>query len=534
MRLLLRMLICFLGISVQVWSAEKDMYDDADIAYMKTHFGEQEFLPEGGLLLREGQHLPKLVWHNSKLVGTVLEDTKIPTQWFDADFNAVNVANKPGRYYVYGEAPAPQGPPLRRAMTCYCVPSDVDLRAIAEKTISVTTDVKEAAIDSVIQSWRTTEDGVVMLAGLIEEGEEPARVGQWHMENATRHVQLKRKLMGLDAQAPVSVGMRSISSQPAPVLRTGSLEEAQVTTAQVQALREKLDAWYEDAQQPTAVVVARHGVIVFEKGYGLLDDKPVTVDTPMLLHSAMKPLMGLQLAMYVDRGFVDLDDPMGQYLQDFNAERDQNLTFRAGHVHATGIHFPWSLAFKRLFYFHTWHESLIAHCPREWDPGAKHRYGVVGVILSVRALELMRGLNYWDAMERDLFNPLGIENIYPGGTGFSAENLARVGLLLDNKGKYGSWEAFSEETYHKIVPTDLTTYFPEINKTYGIGLQSYAERLGPNSYGHAGGCGTQLMVDPENHVVFAMVRNDRGEDYQSHFADVMALLKTWGAKHLGQ
>ena len=83
-------------------------------------------------------------------------------------------------------------------------------------------------------------------------------------------------------------------------------------------------------------------------------------------------------------------------------------------------------AFSRLFYFRTWQESLIAHCPREWAPGTKHRYGVVGIILAIRALELMIGKNYWHAMGCELFAPLGIKNTLPGGTGFSAENLARL------------------------------------------------------------------------------------------------------------
>jgi hypothetical protein len=30
-----------------------------------------------------------------------------------------------------------------------------------------------------------------------------------------------------------------------------------------------------------------------------------------------------------------------------------------------------------------------------------------------------------------------MRNVLPGGTGFSAENLARIGVLLDNRGKYG-------------------------------------------------------------------------------------------------
>ncbi len=80
-------------------------------------------------------------------------------------------------------------------------------------------------------------------------------------------------------------------------------------------------------------------------------------------------LIGLQLATYVDRGLLRLDEPIGNYLPDFDTPRDRNLTFRAGHVHATGIHFPWDLAFSRLFYFHTWNERLIAHCKREWLPG---------------------------------------------------------------------------------------------------------------------------------------------------------------------
>ena len=158
-------------------------------------------------------------------------------------------------------------------------------------------------------------------------------------------------------------------------------------------------------------------------------------------------------------------------MPEFNTSKDRNLTFRSVHVHATGIHFPWSLAFSRLFYFHTWNEALIAHCEREWEPGAKHRYGVVGVILSVRALEILRGRNYWDAMERDLFEPLGIRNVLPGGKGFSAENLARVGVLLDNRGKYGNWEVISEETHQAILPKSLKPFLPELDMKYGIGFK---------------------------------------------------------------
>lgn len=75
-------------------------------------------------------------------------------------------------------------------------------------------------------------------------------------------------------------------------------------------------------------------------------------------------LIGLQLATSSTADFCGWTSPIGNYLPDFDTPRDRNPTFRAGHVHATSIHFPWDLAVSRLFYFHTWNESLIAYGKR--------------------------------------------------------------------------------------------------------------------------------------------------------------------------
>ena len=499
---------------------------------LRERFGEQQFRPSSGFLLRVGQRLPELHWEQPELVATVVDHSSIPTRWFNQEFDRVAFAQRPGRYFVYGEAPTPDGPPLRRAMTCCCIELDANLENIARDWILLSqndVDPRPATVTAVVRRWQTTEEGAVELAAFLEAERQavPSRIGQWQMEDATRHERLKRKLIGLDRKPTVRVSARRLPGSSAPVLRQGSLSEASVSKARVASVERKLDEWYRDSGEPMAIVIARNGAIVVAKGFGSLGGKPVTVDTPMLLHSAMKPLLGIQLAMYVDQGVVQWDEPMGNYLPDFNTPHDRMLTFRAGHVHVTGIHFPWDLAFSRLFYFHTWHESLIAHCKREWEPGARHRYGVVGIILSVRALELLRGRNYWDAMERDLFSPLGIQNVLPGGTGFSAENLARVAVLLDNRGKYGEWEVISEPTYKAILPTSLQPYFPQTNLTYGIGLRDASRHLGAGSYGHGGGCGTQLIVNPRKHLVVAMVRNDRGKNYDQHFSETMALLREW-------
>ena len=42
------------------------------IAYIKDHFGEMQFKPEGGFILRKGQPLPDLVWDEPEVASALL------------------------------------------------------------------------------------------------------------------------------------------------------------------------------------------------------------------------------------------------------------------------------------------------------------------------------------------------------------------------------------------------------------------------------------------------------------------------------
>lgn len=490
------------------------------ITYIKDHFGEMNFRPEGGFVLRKGEPLPKLVWDEPEVAAALLENATIPTRWFDSDFNEVTTAEKIGRYYVYGEAPAPEGSPLYRAMTCCCLEKNEDLTMLAVYLCPF--DPRRAT--DIAKGWVESEEAVITLCGKLDSKPpyEPERPGQWHMENASVHVRLKRKIRNITA-APVQVKARKIEGEPAPILSAGKIELTESDLHFKAKMEDVFRRWYESSGEPMSVVVAREGNVIVSKGYGEVVGKPVTVNTPMFIHSAMKPIMGLQLAMYVDRGIIELDEPIGNYLPEFDTLRDKNLTFRVAQTHTTGIQFPWSLAFDRHFYFHPWHEALIAKCPRDWAPGDRYQYGCVGMSLSVRALETVTGKNYWQAMEEQLFQPLGIEDMYPGGTGFSAEDLARLGILVANKGKYGSWELFSENAYEAIIPVQLQEYIPNLDepRMRGIGFATMA----PGFYGHSGGSGTRLLVDPDSQIVFAMTRMHPDDKFKEFNKEALSLLE---------
>ncbi|MDF1746092.1 MAG: hypothetical protein P1V19_20500, partial [Gimesia sp.] len=142
-------------------------------AKLKERFGEQQFAPAGGFILTQGQKLPDLVWEQPQLVARVVEQPRIPTRWFNERFEEVQTAHEPGRYYVYGEAPVPDGPVLRRAMTCCCVGKDVALEELAEKRLlsrKLVPSSDRSADDAValVRHWQKSEAGAVELAALLE------------------------------------------------------------------------------------------------------------------------------------------------------------------------------------------------------------------------------------------------------------------------------------------------------------------------------------------------------------------------------
>ena len=91
--------------------AANELQGVAQETELRERFGEQQFGPQGGFVLRQGQKLPNLVWEHPDLVSTVVDDPKIPTRWFNDRFEEVQVAREPGRYYAYGRSAGSRWPP---------------------------------------------------------------------------------------------------------------------------------------------------------------------------------------------------------------------------------------------------------------------------------------------------------------------------------------------------------------------------------------------------------------------------------------
>jgi len=181
---------------------------------------------------------------------------------------------------------------------------------------------------------------------------------------------------------------------------------------------------------PGAVVVIGHdGKVVFHQAYGSrklagepgLDGspapaEPMTEDTIFDMASLTKPLATATAVMQLyEQGMVQFDDPVQQYLPDFNTANDPQrakvtvrmlLTHTSGETGDVDLKDPWGL--EAADKSEGIHRALTT--PLESVPGAVFRYSDINYILLGALIEKVTGEPEDVYVQQHVFAPLGMED----------------------------------------------------------------------------------------------------------------------------
>ncbi|HEV8132816.1 MAG TPA: serine hydrolase domain-containing protein, partial [Acidobacteriota bacterium] len=93
----------------------------------------------------------------------------------------------------------------------------------------------------------------------------------------------------------------------------------------------------------TSLAIVRDDQVVYLKGFGVRElgnDRPVTPDTLFAIASTTKAFTTTAMAMLVDEGQMDWDDPVRKYLEFFRLTdplANENVTLRDLVCHRTGL-----------------------------------------------------------------------------------------------------------------------------------------------------------------------------------------------------
>jgi CubicO group peptidase (beta-lactamase class C family) len=162
-----------------------------------------------------------------------------------------------------------------------------------------------------------------------------------------------------------------------------------------------------------AILVARNGKILFEKGYGLADIEqkiPITPATKFLIGSITKQFTSASILRLQEAGKLQVTDPLAKYYPDF--PRGQEVTLQHLLTHTSGIHnyteepelrsaMAKPITPPALL-------TLIEKFSYDFNPGAKWSYSNSNYIILGDIVEKVSGQNYGDFLKQTFFNPLGM------------------------------------------------------------------------------------------------------------------------------
>ena len=180
-------------------------------------------------------------------------------------------------------------------------------------------------------------------------------------------------------------------------------------------LPEQLEEWTEAGEFSGVVFDFRDGETLFAQAYGLADrryDIPNTLDTAFNLGSLIKAFTGAAIMLLEEDGRVDLDAPLGDYVDGFPEDIAQKVTVRHLLQHRSGWGHYWDneTFLENLGEMREMSDYLafIREIPLGFEPGTDREYSNVGYEVLGGVIKAASGMSYYDFVQERIFDPLGM------------------------------------------------------------------------------------------------------------------------------
>jgi CubicO group peptidase (beta-lactamase class C family) len=289
-----------------------------------------------------------------------------------------------------------------------------------------------------------------------------------------------------------------------------------------------------------AVLVAREGKVIFERGYGLANAEweiPNTPQTKFRLGSITKQFTAATVLLLMEEGQLRLEDPICNFL-DPCPEAWKPVTIHHLLTHTSGIpSYTSRPEYRRTMMMPRTPAEMVAgfrDLPLEFAPGEKFTYNNSGYFLLGVIVEKVAGKPYETVLREKLFDPLGLKDtgydmpqriLKNRASGYALSRGALVNAAyLDMGQPYAAGSLYStvgdllrwDQLLHggKVLkPDSYAAMTTPVKDNYAFGLIVRAgspETFGRKQIGHGGGINgfsTALARFPDEQLTIIVLGN---------------------------
>ena len=183
------------------------------------------------------------------------------------------------------------------------------------------------------------------------------------------------------------------------------------------AVRAKMRAAIEGREVPSiTVAVSRGKEILLQEAFGQADQENRVAATPHTMYSLAsisKPFTATGLMLLVERGLVDLDRPVGEYLGEAKltgyAGQVSGATVRRVLAHTSGLPLHYQFFLRNETYPRpSMVESIRRYGILVTPPGARYQYSNIGYGILEQVIAQVSGRPYEQFLREEVFVPLGL------------------------------------------------------------------------------------------------------------------------------
>ncbi len=272
---------------------------------------------------------------------------------------------------------------------------------------------------------------------------------------------------------------------------TGNRYENAIATS-----REAVRAMMKNSKVPgVSVAVAMKGEIVWREAFGFADlDKKVnaTAETKFGIGSITKSFTAALFARLMEKGKVDLDAPVENYLPQF-PHKQKGLTARLLLGHLSGL----GDEFNGAHYYETRHftttaalQEILQTNTLQYPPRTRHEYTTSNYTIIAAIIEKASGQDFSAALNRYVIKPLGLKNTLLNDRTVKIEDCTRFYILEGN---------------NAVKASDYDPSF----KWAGVGLPATA---GDVAISGAALLRTGLLKPSMREEIFRALKTSSGED----------------------
>ena len=362
---------------------------------------------------------------------------------------------------------------------------------------------------------------------------------------------------------------RQAATDPAPsgVPSAALLPEADIDAAVAGAIGSQ-------SVPGAVVIIGRRERVLFRRAYGFRELEPdrvaMTLDTVFDLASLTKPIAtATSIMALVERGAVDLDEPLSKYVPHCDKNGKDAITIRHLLLHVSGL--PADIAKED--FAHGREEAIrrICEAPLRASPGVKSIYSDLGYMLLEEVVRRVTSRELSDYAAENIFVPLGMKDTgflpnderkaraawtelvdgawrvgivhdprafllggIAGHAGLfsTGDDLARYARAVLGGGELDGKRWLSARTVSAMMaPYDV----PGGVRTLGWTVESQwrGEGLSPRAVGHFGFTGTALWIDPAKDLFTVILTNRVHPDGKGDSKPLVARINALAARAIG-